>query len=192
MYKQEDFERLARTYIKREGIDNILTTLSNTDFYTAPASTKFHDSCAGGLCHHSVRVFDELVKEWKGEYGTVTELDIMESLAVVSLFHDICKIGYYVVSSRNVKNETTGKWQSVPYYSVDDKFPLGHGEKSLFMVRDMMELSSEEALAIRWHMNGFEPKENYNYVSKTYGSTPMALLLAVADLKATYLPENNT
>lgn len=186
-YDKECFEAIARKYIKRDGLEKLLSSLSISDFYTAPASTKFHDAHEGGLVKHSIRVWEELENE---RYLYQYDLQLsLESIAIVALFHDLCKIGYYTVSMRNVKNEETGKWEQVPYYSVDDKFPMGHGEKSVYMIRQFMELTDEEALAIRWHMGGFEPKENYQYLGKAYSETPLALLLHLADMKATYLKQ---
>jgi len=179
-YNKETFEQLAKKYINRDGIKELLLCLEKSDFYTAPASTRFHDSIKGGLCKHSIRVFEELLKETDSEYS-------LESIALVSLFHDICKIGFYEETTRNVKDEATGKWHKEPFYKINDLFPLGHGEKSLFMINDCMKVTSDEALAIRWHMNGFEPKENYSFLSKAYNDCSLAVLLAIADLKATYL-----
>jgi hypothetical protein len=110
----------------------------------------------------------------------------MESMILVALLHDVCKIGFYKVSSRNVKNEK-GLWESVPYYSIDDSLPLGHGEKSVIMLLQDIKLTVEEMMAIRWHMAGYEPKENYNALSKAFSEFPLALELHIADMRATYL-----
>lgn len=181
MTKKENFITTCRLLIKRDGIEELLATLEKTDFYTAPASTRFHDSEDGGLVAHSLLVFDFL-------YGELMDNENFnhESIAIVSLFHDLCKIGYYKIDYRNVKNEF-GKWDRVPYYTVDDSYPFGHSEKSIDMLRDFIQLTEEEKLAIRWHMAGFEPKENYNYMSKAFTMYPLCVHLHVADLKATYL-----
>ena len=180
MYTKKDFVGLAQKYAKREGVDTLLSHLEQSDFYIAPASTKYHDSVRGGLCHHSVKVMKELMFEAAGKYP-------MDTIAVVSLFHDVCKIGYYEESTKNVKDEVTGQWHKEPFYKVNDLFPMGHGEKSLFMIQDCVKLSTEEALAIRWHMGGYEPKENYPYISGAYSEYPLALMLHLADMRATYL-----
>lgn len=175
------FKEYANKYIKRDGIDKLLESLSKTDFYTAPASTRFHDSHEGGLVKHSVEVFEHLkniTEKNKTGYD-------MESVAIVSLFHDICKVHFYKVEMRNSKEN--GKWVKVPYYTVDDKLPLGHGEKSIIMIREFMELSVDEMLAIRWHMGGFVPKEEYLSIGKAYEQCPLALDLHFADMRATYL-----
>lgn len=180
MTSKQEFIRIAEGNIKRTGIAKILESLEKSDFYTAPASTRFHDSEEGGLVNHSVKVFKELVKlDTECKYTS-------ETLAIVALFHDLCKIGYYVVDYRNTKDES-GKWIKVPYYTVNDKLPLGHGEKSCILVLANMELTPEETMAIRWHMGGFEPKENYKYLSDAYSEYPLAVMLHMADLKATYV-----
>ena len=175
---KERFKELVKQYIKRDGVEQLMTFLEKSDFYTAPASTRFHDSDEGGLCRHSIEVFNELTK--------ADHLDIsMETLALVSLFHDICKVNFYKVEMRNAKNEQ-GKWVQVPYYTVDDQLPLGHSEKSVIMLMDVIKLTTEEIMAIRFHMGGFEPKENYQYLSKAYERYPLALELHIADMRATY------
>lgn len=181
--KQQEFEELVRKHIHREGIEDLLSAIAKTDFYTAPASTRYHHSFEGGLAEHSIDVFYFLCDEM----GITVHDYSMESIAIVALLHDVCKIGFYKVSTRNVKDEVTGKWTQQPYYTVDDLFPMGHGEKSLYMVNSHMRLTDEEALAIRWHMGGYEPKENYNYVSGAYNQSKLALLLHLADMRSTYI-----
>ena len=182
MSNKDLFKDIVFRYIKRNGIKQLMDNLEKTDFYKAPASTKHHESYEGGLVEHSLNVFNQIMKEntlLDKKYDT-------ETLAIVSLFHDVCKVGYYEVSMRNTKDES-GKWIQVPFYTVNDKFPFGHGEKSVFMINQFLELTEDEVLAIRWHMNGFEPKENYQYMSKAYSEVPLAVILATADLKATYI-----
>ena len=169
----------AKKCIKRDGIENLLQNLEKSDFFTAPASTRFHDSEEGGLCQHSLNVFNYLLKELHGK-----ESD--ESIAIVSLFHDICKIGFYKIEMRNKKDEH-GKWISVPFYTVDDKLPLGHGSKSVFLLLQDIKLTIDEVMAITWHMGLSVPKEDYNTMSKAFTEFPLALHLHIADMKATYL-----
>lgn len=170
---------MVRSHVKRDGIEDLLVALEHSDFYTAPASTKFHDSVAGGLVDHSIKVYTALLKLTEGKGFSD------ETLAIVAFFHDLCKIGFYKVDSRNVKVD--GKWESVPYYSVDDSFPIGHGEKSIIMLMEHMKLTNDEIMAIRWHMGGFEPKESYMALSAAYGQCPLAVYLHMADLSATYI-----
>lgn len=166
----------------RSGIEGLIEWLESTDFFRAPASTKYHNSKPSGLLEHSLNVYEMLSN------SEVKYLDIKDSIIIVSLLHDICKANFYIETTRNVKKD--GKWYQEPYYSVDDTEPLGHGEKSVILALRYIDLSDDEIYAIRWHMGGFEPKENYNSVSGTFSKYPLALYLHIADLKATYLVEN--
>ena len=123
------------------------------------------------------------------EYG---ELKDMESIAICGLLHDLCKTNFYAVSTRNVKNEKTGMWEKQPYYTVVNKFPLGHGEKSVFLIERFLRLTPEEALSIRWHMGGFDDAAKGYALTGAYERCPLALLLHMADMMATYLDENKT
>lgn len=181
---KEQFIELLKT-TGRENIDLLIEWLEKeTDFFTAPASSKYHLSYEGGLLEHSLNVYDELMKECN-----VSNKDILTSIIIVSLLHDICKANYYKVSYRNVKNKE-GKWVQEPYYSVEDAEPLGHGEKSVILIQKFIKLTDEEIMAIRWHMGGFEAKDNYTYLNKAFNQSELALKLHIADLKATYLIEN--
>lgn len=178
---KESFLELARNFIKRDGIENLLSFLERTDFFTAPASTKYHDSYEGGLVYHSLTVFEllnqDLINSGDHNYD-------LETIAIVALFHDICKLGFYKVSTRNTKDEK-GKWIQVPYYEVDDKFPVGHSEKSIIMLMDYIKLSAEEIIAINSHMGGFDDRKFI--ISKSFEDCPLAVYLHCADLKASYL-----
>ena len=114
----ETFVQIFNQYIKREGAGNLLDWLINSDFFTAPASTKFHSAYEGGLCEHSLKVFDRYVRILKMEYGDdFSQYISMESVAIIALLHDVCKVDFYKTEYRNVKVE--GQWIQVPYYSVD-------------------------------------------------------------------------
>ena len=180
------FETLVRENIKREGIENLLSAIAKTDFYTAPASTRFHDAEEGGLVRHSISVFEWLLKENVPPNLDLLPHENVERLAITSLFHDFCKIGYYTVEMRNKKDET-GKWVQVPFYAVDDLFPYGHGEKSVYMVQQFIKLTDEEAMAIKWHMGAYSGQQDWNTLSKAYEMFPLALYVHVADMKASYL-----
>lgn len=177
--KQKYIELLKQT--NRDGIENLLEFLDKTDFYTAPASTRFHNAFEGGLLKHSLNVYDCLKELTKGAWAD-------DTIAIVALLHDICKINQYKVDYRNKKNED-GAWVKEPYYTTDDLMPLGHGEKSVMLISEFIKLSKEELYAIRWHMGGYEPKENYNYISKAYEKYPLAVYTHMADLMATYITE---
>ena len=185
---QQRFEELFCTYIKREGAQQLLEWLKKTDFFTAPASTRYHWACEQGLVMHSLSVFDTMV----GSY--FEEGDSMESFAICGLLHDVCKAQFYKVSSRNVKNPETGRWEPQPYYAIDDQFPYGHGEKSVFLIERFLRLKPSEAVAIRWHMGGFdESARGGSYaISHAYERYPLAVKLHLADLQSTYLKEKGT
>lgn len=178
-----------KTHIVREGGQGLLEWLLESDFFTAPASTKFHGAHEGGLAEHSLHVFYRLKKLCMAEYGEVKD---MEPLAICGLLHDLCKINFYAVSTRNVKNEKTGLWEKQPYYTVADMFPMGHGEKSVFLIERFLQLTPGEALAIRWHMGGFDDAAKGYALTGAYEQCPLALLLHMADMMATYLDENKT
>lgn len=178
----EKFRTLLKT-INREGMDNLINFIEKTDFYTAPASTRFHGNYEGGLLEHSMKVYEIL--KYKVENSIIEVETTDDTLKIVALLHDICKVNYYKVDYRNAKNEA-GVWEKVPYYTVDDTIPYGHGEKSVMMLTEYIKLTSEEKYAIRWHMGFTEPKELYNTISAAFKKYPLALLLHEADLEATY------
>ena len=179
--KEEFIELLKST--KRDGIEEIINFLEKTDFFKAPASTRFHGNYEGGLLEHSMKVYEILKYKVK---NSVTDINVSDdTLIIVALLHDICKANYYKVDFRNAKNER-GEWEKVPYYTVDDTIPYGHGEKSVMMITEYMKLTSEEKYCIRWHMGFTEPKELYGTISLAYKKYPLALLMHEADLEATY------
>ena len=167
---QEEFCQLFREHVSREGGDRLLSWLSTTDFFTAPASTKFHCACEFGLVLHSINVYKVLREKY------FDEGDSEESFALCGLLHDVCKAQFYKVATRNVKNDETGQWEKKPYYTVDDAFPFGHGEKSVYLIERFVRLKPAEAMAIR----------------AAYDKYPLAVKLHLADLEATYLREHGT
>ena len=177
---KEEFLKLLRS-IQREGIEQLIAFIESTDFFKAPASTRFH---AGGLLEHSMKVYEILVQKVK---NASIKLDVSEdTLKIVALLHDICKVNFYKIDYRNAKN-ALGVWEKVPYYTVEDTIPYGHGEKSVMMITEYMKLTSEEKYAIRWHMGFTEPKEQYGTIGLAYKKYPLALLTFEADLESTYL-----
>ncbi len=188
---KDSYINIFNTYIKREGADKLLEYLlsKSSDFFTAPASTRFHGAYEGGLVEHSLNVYyclkDYLARDRvKIDYGMVYD---EEAIAIVALLHDICKINCYKVGSRNVKDER-GVWQSVPTYEFDDKLPYGHGEKSVYIISGFMRLSREEAFAIRYHM-GFSGLEDKRNIGDAFEQYPLAFSLCTADMEATYFIE---
>lgn len=193
MTNKERFKEIFTTLIKREGADKLYDYLASTsDFFSAPASTRFHGAYEGGLLEHSLNVYDCLcdylnrtrVKDMYGmEYPA-------ESVAIAALLHDVCKIGCYKKGTRNVK-DANGVWQTVPTYEFDDKLPYGHGEKSVYIISSYMKLTREEAFAIRYHM-GFSGTDDARNVSSVFEMFPLAYALSVADGEATFFIESKT
>ena len=190
MSARAEFIELYTANIHREGSAAMLDYLEHkSDFFTSPASARYHGAYAGGLCDHSVNVYhclnDYLSRERVQElYGLSYSA---ESIAVVSLLHDHCKIGCYKSGTRNVKN-ADGKWESVPTFRVEDPLPYGHGEKSVYIISGFMRLTREEAMAIRWHM-GFSGSEDPRTIGQALEQYPLAFALSVADMEATYFLE---
>ena len=187
---KEEFIEIYKENITREGADKLLEYLlsASSDFFSAPASTRFHGAYAGGLCEHSLNVYHCLCDYLQRD--RVTDLYNLEyspeSIAIVSLLHDLCKINCYKESTRNVKVD--GVWTQVPYYEFDDDLPYGHGEKSVYIIGGFMRLTREEAFAIRYHM-GFSGCEEARNVSAAFEKYPLAFALSVADMEATFLLE---
>lgn len=166
----------------RTGMDQLLEFLEKSDFYTAPASTRFHGSKEGGLLEHSLKVYEIL--EQKVVNNSLNYQTDEATIRIVALLHDICKTNFYKVDYRNAKN-SLGVWEKVPYYAVEDTIPYGHGEKSVMMISEYIKLTNEEKYSIRWHMGYTEPKETYNTIGLAYRKYPLALLTHEADLEAT-------
>lgn len=187
---KEQFIDIYKTSINRHGADKFLAWLSATDFFTAPASTRYHLSREGGLAEHSLNVYYRLRRLVEAETGGNLDEATEEHVALVALLHDVCKANYYGVEMRNRKNEA-GIWEKVPFYVVNDQFPFGHGEKSVYLINQCMPLTSEEAMAIRWHMgysdNDF--KAGGQSVSNAFSRYPLAVLLHIADLMASHIDE---
>ncbi len=179
---KDEFLKLLKS-VDRDGMDDLIAFIEKSDFFKAPASTRFHGNYEGGLLEHSMKVY-EILKDKVQK--SVLEIKVPEeSLIIIALLHDICKVNYYKVDYRNAKNEF-GEWEKVPYYTVEDTIPYGHGEKSVMMLTEYIKLTVDEKYAIRWHMGFTEPKELYGTISSAYKKYPIALLMHEADLESTY------
>ena len=164
---EEKFLELLKQ-VNREGIEDLIAFIKKTDFFKAPASTRFHGSKEGGLVEHSLKVYEIL--KYKVE-NCIEKIEVPEeSIILIALLHDICKANFY----------------KVEYYTIDDTIPYGHGEKSVMMITEYIKLTPEEKYAIRWHMGFTEPKEHYSTIGVAYTKYPLALLVHEADLEATY------
>ncbi len=188
MNYKEQFISAFNENIKRNGAQALLDWMQTTDFFTAPASTKFHGACENGLVMHSVNVYNVMMNRH------FVEGDSKESFAICALLHDLCKANFYKQSFRNAKNDATGQWEKVPFFQVEDRFPFGHGEKSVYLIERFMRLKPAEAIAIRWHMGGFDEsvKGGSYSISAAYDEYPIAVKLHLSDLEATYLLEKGT
>lgn len=190
MENKERFITLYKEHIHREGSEKLLDYLmsEHCDFFTAPASTRYHGAYAGGLLEHCLNVYDCLCDYLSRD--RVKNLYHMkyeeETIAIVALLHDICKINCYKESMRNQK--VNGTWVQVPYYEFDDRLPYGHGEKSVYIITGFMRLTREEAFAIRYHM-GFSGSEETRNVGAAFEQYPLAFALSTADMEATYYVE---
>lgn len=186
---KNEFLTLCREKIRREGLDSLLDWMENeSDFFTAPASTRFHGNHQYGLLEHSLNVYKSTLR-LANQFNLSGLSD--ESIAIAALFHDLCKANYYTISTRNVKNEETGMWSKEPYYKTEDQYPVGHGEKSVILLLKHIKLTDDEIYAIRWHMGGFDSavKGGDYGCSKVYEVCPLAVALHLADMAASYLIE---
>jgi len=181
----ETFKEISRASIEREGFSELMTYLEkDTDFFLAPCSTIYHLNVEGGLVLHSLNIL--MVMERLAE--TYGDFAPRESRAIVSLFHDVCKANYYVKTTKNIKKD--GKWREEEVWAIEDKFPAGHGEKSVILLQQFMLLSLDEILAIRWHMSSWDPGVHFHYPSGNSLNLSMdkcKLLnaLVIADTEAT-------
>ena len=188
MIAEEKEKNTMRTLMLSDvsGLEFLLS--KNSDFFDAPASARFHGSYEGGLLEHSLNVYDCL-KDYLSR-NRVKEIYNLsyneESIAIVALLHDLCKINCYKKGTRNVKEN--GQWIQVPTFEYNDTLPYGHGEKSVYMISGYMRLTREEAFAIRYHM-GFSGNEDTRNVGATFEMFPLAFALSTADMEATYFIE---
>lgn len=182
MTNKERFLDLC-SQVKREGMDELVKYLESSDFFYAPASSRFHGSYAGGLLEHSLNVYDELNRLLKA----YPEVEVSsESVIITTLFHDLCKIRLYTTEKRNRK-DANGKWESYDAYVIDEKFHYGgHGSKSVFILQNYIKLTAEEAVAINCHMASWDGNKD---VGAAFEQFPLAWLVHVADESASYIKE---
>jgi hypothetical protein len=181
-YMDEIIKALRNT--KREGIEFVVNFLAAGDFFTAPASTKYHSAYEGGLADHSWYVYK--LFELKNK---TLKLGLPEdTIAICGLLHDICKVNFYTQEMRNVKE--SGNWVQKPFYKVDDVFPAGHGVKSMIILMDFIKLTDFEKLAIMWHMGFTVPKDDWMSMQNAFNKFPGVLALHTADLESAYIIEN--
>lgn len=190
MYTKNDFLDIFDKNIKRDGADKLRSYLIDSDFFQAPASTKYHCAYEGGLCEHSVNVYYRLLSLIQNEYGENWQnIYSNETIAICALLHDVCKIDFYKSDFRNVKEN--GEWVKKPIFVKDEVLPYGHGEKSVYIIHSFMRTTREEAIAINWHMGGFDSrvKGGDPSISEAFAKFPLIVFLHTADLLATYIDE---
>lgn len=209
---KEAFLEIYQSCIKRPGADKLLEWLESSDFFMAPASTKFHLSRPGGLVEHSVHVYERLRELYTNELARNTDGPVIlsdedeETIAICGLLHDLCKVNIYKKEPKNqktydpekvgraqkwqVKHDDMGDfiWETVMGYKFDDQLPYGHGEKSVYIISGFMKLSREEAFAIRFHMGAWQDGEKQN-AGNAFNMFPLAVMTHVADMQASYLDE---
>ena len=168
----------------REGMYSLVDWLHSTDFYTAPASTKYHGASEHGLLYHSLVVHDCAVNMYHNLYSEQA-WGRLDSIIIAALLHDICKANCYSVYQKNVKKD--GIWVQEDAYKFDEQFCFGgHGSKSVYLAQQFIKLTSEEATAINCHM-GFTNADNNNAIASAYQNCPLAWLIHVADEMATFI-----
>ena len=173
--------------VERPGIDRVIKHLEETDFFVAPASTRFHGNYDGGLAEHSLYVY-KLLKQKNEIYDLGLSQD---TIKIAALLHDICKINLYHKALKNRQNPKTLKWEKYEGYGYEDDFPVGHGEKSIIKIQQFMRLTRDEILMIRWHMGGFEDKSTQNSMSAAWNMCKGGLALHTADMEASYILERH-
>lgn len=187
---EHEFLQLFDNLIKREGADALRKWLYNSDFFIAPASSRYHSAYPGGLCDHSVKVYRRLRRLVDTCWPDDKLVPSDETVAIVALLHDLCKVNFYTVEVRNRKNDK-GEWEKYPFYAIDDSLCMGHGEGSLYIVSSFLKLTRDEAAAINWHMGYSDSrfKGGDGTVSKAFQMYPLALMLHTADSMASAFDE---
>lgn len=175
--------------VERDGMKELIEWLEQSDFFTAPASTKYHGNYEGGLAEHSINVFNNLCGILKQH--NLPEPYRYDTVIVSSLLHDLCKVNFYKKGTRNVKEN--GQWVTKETWEIDEKFPCGdHSDKSIIIIQQFIKLKPEEILAIRSHMGAFDSavKGGSGFLNKIFDCSKLAVCLHLADMMASYLDEN--
>ena len=182
--------------IQRPGADDLLTWLESTDFFQAPAGAKHHGAFYGGLMIHSMNVWKRLreiaSRDILGSDPGELDRTTRETVAILGLLHDVCKVGVYHTETKRRKNPDTNQWEDYQAYTFRDPFPLGHGEKSLYLISRFIQLTEAEALAIRWHMGAFDDAAHgagRTALNAAMNMTPWVWRLHEADMCAAHIDE---
>lgn len=192
---EENKKRFIEIYsnnITRDGSKELLEWLEKSSFFTDPSAKSHHGNFDGGLCIHSLNVYDSLktlVDLYKKQFP---EWEVSEeSIAIVALLHDMCKVGLYKKGFRNVKNDATGQWEKKEVYEYNDTLGMGHGEGSVYIIQTFFKLNRHEALAIRHHMSAYDAafKGGDNSINIAKSQTPLVTLISMADIWASSFME---
>jgi len=186
--------------VNRPGIDSLITWLDEkSDFFSAPSSSKYHGASEGGLCQHSLNVYYalkhliEVSKQIALPEKQINDIS-EETLIIVSLMHDLCKANFYHQKVKYYKDDAINNWVKYIGYECVDRFPVGHGEKSVMMLQNFIKMSQTEIIAIRWHMGlsdigtYISPYTKYAFM-QVNNECPLAILLQEADYYASYMME---
>jgi hypothetical protein len=180
----------ALSRVERHGADTVIAHLRETDFFSAPASTKYHSSFSGGLALHSYIVY-RLLRAKNAQLRLGLSDD---TVAITGLLHDICKCGTYREETKNVREGTTTNWKGQTIanwveksvWAFNDSQPLGHGEKSVFLLLRFIALTEEEIAMIRWHMGPFDNPQGFTQAATVW---PSIVALYTADMEAAHIIE---
>lgn len=165
-----------------DAFHSCISWLKSTDFYEAPASTRYHESFKGGLLYHTLEVVNNVTRLMRvDQFKTYINL---EDAILVALVHDWCKINLYESYFKNVKNEETGQWDKVEAFRLR-KTPytcFGHGVSSMILAQKFFDLSTAQCLAIRWHMGWCRVcDDEMNELQQANEMYPIVHLLQFAD-----------
>ncbi len=198
MNNKDRFIELLRS-TGREGVNEVIDELESLGFFEAPASTRFHLNCEGGLLEHSLNVCDTAlaVREVMiAKDESLRDLLPKDSVIIASLLHDTCKADIYKRVMKKRKN-AFGVWEDVPGYDVDySNFPMGHGEKSVIVLLCCgLALTDDEMMAIRWHMTAwdlaFQSPEMKGNLNQAKEICPLLTLIQAADGLASNMLERD-
>ena len=194
-----DFMAVYSDTIRRDGASSMLCWLDYNGFFESPASRNRHLPQPGGLVVHSLNVWRRLREITVRD---LTDRDAPgvrhlseaeeETVALLGLLHDVCKADVYHQTDP-FKAAMEGKLATMAPYEFRDPFPLGHGEKSLFLITRHMALTEEEALAIRWHMGAYDDavKGGSRSMTEAMNLTTWVWRLQEADMCAAWIDERS-
>ena len=197
---KKEFIKLLSS-IKREGIDKLLEWLETTDFFYAPASSKYHLNVKYGLCQHSLNVYNNMMKLKEQFCPEMPD----ETVIISALLHDLAKVNFYEEYAQNVKEYSPRgskrdelgnfEWVAKKAYRVkslaDKEFVCGtHGVNSYILISQFIKLTEAERAAIINHHSGLDDGMANKDIGEVFNRYPAATLLHMADYIATYINEN--